>query len=70
MEIKVRTLIEAILATIYFDDIIGIKYEMCSREGCDRIYEVTSIHQLKYCRKHALQSSRAYKKATRRSQTA
>jgi hypothetical protein len=45
----VGSIVEAILATIYFNDVIGVTYEKCSRTDCDQIFEVTTNHERRFC---------------------
>jgi hypothetical protein len=45
----VHSIVEAILATIYFNDLVGIKYERCLSEGCEEIFEVRTSHERRYC---------------------
>jgi hypothetical protein len=45
----VASIVEAILATIYFNDLVGINYKKCSCEGCEEIYEERTSHERRFC---------------------
>jgi hypothetical protein len=48
-EIMVGTTIEAVLATAYVDNLIGINYGLCALPDCPRLYEITSKHKRGFC---------------------
>jgi hypothetical protein len=48
-EIMVRSILEAILATIYVDGLVGVDYRLCSLKDCNHLYEVSSKHDRQYC---------------------
>jgi hypothetical protein len=57
-EIRADTTVEAILATVYVDDLRGVDYQLCALPGCDKLYEVTSKHKRQYCcQNHAHRAS-------------
>ena len=48
-EIMVGSTLEAILATVYVDELRGVNYQLCALPDCPRVYEVRSKHQREYC---------------------
>ena len=50
--------LEAILITCNADDLLGIRYGMCSLPECTNVYEVSSLHVRQYCTQaHAQRAS-------------
>jgi hypothetical protein len=47
--ITIYSCLEAMLAGIYVDRLVGVKLELCSLGDCQNLYEVTSQHQRRYC---------------------
>jgi hypothetical protein len=47
--ITIHSCLEAMLAAIYVDRLVGVKLELCSLGDCQNLYEVTSRHQRRYC---------------------
>lgn len=47
--VTVISVVDAILATIYFNGAVGIKTEKCACEGCDNIFDKRSNHDLRFC---------------------
>jgi hypothetical protein len=69
-EVTVMAVIDAILATIYFDKIIGIPWALCTLEGCNQLYQITSKHERNYCspacaRNASIRARRAKEKVNR-----
>jgi hypothetical protein len=43
------SVVDAILATIYFNGVVGIKTEKCAREGCENIFDKRPNHDHRFC---------------------
>jgi len=48
-QLDVRSALEAMLATVYVDHIVGIKFQVCALHDCSEVYEVSSKHERMYC---------------------
>lgn len=48
-KLTIYSCLEAMLAAIYVDNLVGIKLELCALEDCQNLYEVSSKHQRRYC---------------------
>jgi hypothetical protein len=48
-EVITGTALDAILATIYIDNLRGVETEVCALVGCEQTFEVNSKHGKKYC---------------------
>ena len=48
-ELQVWSALEAMLATVYVDQITGIKFQACSLRDCSQLFEVSSKHERQYC---------------------
>ena len=48
-EVIVDSILEAILATAYIDELRGVNYRLCALPDCSEIYEVFSKHARIYC---------------------
>jgi hypothetical protein len=69
-EVFVNSVLEAILATAYIDELRGINYQLCALPDCPKIYEVSSKHERQYCsqacaHKASVRKRRAEEKAAR-----
>lgn len=49
VSVIVESLLEAVLATVYLDKLIGIDYHLCALPDCQKLYEVNSKHERQYC---------------------
>jgi hypothetical protein len=50
--VEVHTPMQAILATLYLDKIAKVRFAVCARPDCDRIYGIKTRHKRKYCRQY------------------
>jgi hypothetical protein len=48
-EITVHSALEAILATLYLDGLVGVQYRLCALKDCQQVFEITSNHEREYC---------------------
>jgi hypothetical protein len=47
--VTVSTVVEALLATVYFDKTVQIRIKKCERMGCENIFESKTKHDGRFC---------------------
>lgn len=49
VEIAVGTILEAVLAAVFIDNLRGADYRLCALPDCPNDFEITSKHEREYC---------------------